>query len=460
MDIMTLIPQFGGLIWTIAAFILALSVIVAIHEYGHYIVGRWSGIHADVFSIGFGPVLYSRVDKRGTRWQFAALPFGGYVKFAGDANAASGKDEDAMAKIEHDPAKLRATMHGAPLWARAATVAAGPVFNFVLSIFVFAAVVLTDGVSRDPLTVGEMRPLPSDALWSQPAYKDLDVLQAGDEILTIDGGVMPSTEDQEAYGLFLDELPHQQVLDYTVSRNGLETDVVGPYLMPPVVNGLSPQSAAIRAGLELGDVVVAIDGEPVYAFDELKNAVESGNGATLDLTIWRQGETLEVSLTPKRVDEPTEDAGFETQWRIGIVGGLAFEPATESPGLAQALSGGVAQTWRIIEGSMSGLMHMITGAISTCNLSGPIGIAETSGAMASQGAQSFIWFIAVLSTAVGLLNLFPVPALDGGHLVFYAYEAVSGKPPSDKALRVLMTFGFATVLTLMLFALSNDIFCP
>ncbi len=161
MDITTLIPQFGGLIWTIAAFVLALSVIVAIHEYGHYIVGRWSGIHADVFSIGFGPVLYSRVDKRGTRWQFAALPFGGYVKFAGDANAASGKDEDAMAEIEDDPVKLRATMHGAPLWARAATVAAGPVFNFVLSIFVFAAVVLTDGVSRDPLTVGEMRPLPA-----------------------------------------------------------------------------------------------------------------------------------------------------------------------------------------------------------------------------------------------------------------------------------------------------------
>jgi regulator of sigma E protease len=103
---------------------------------------------------------------------------------------------------------------------------------------------------------------------------------------------------------------------------------------------------------------------------------------------------------------------------------------------------------------------MITGAISTCNLSGPIGIAQTSGAMASQGAQSFVWFIAVLSTAVGLLNLFPVPALDGGHLVFYAYEAVSGKPPSDKALRVLMTFGLATVLTLMLFALGNDLFCP
>lgn len=136
MDISALIPAFGGFAWTIFFFIVALSVIVAIHEYGHYIVGRWSGIHADVFSIGFGPVLWSRMDKRGTRWQIAALPFGGYVKFAGDANAASGKDADAIEAVAEDPVALRRTMHGAPLWARAATVSAGPVFNFALSILV------------------------------------------------------------------------------------------------------------------------------------------------------------------------------------------------------------------------------------------------------------------------------------------------------------------------------------
>ena len=123
------------------------------------------------------------------------------------------------------------------------------------------------------------------------------------------------------------------------------------------------------------------------------------------------------------------------------------------------MQGGLIQTYGVISGSLSGLWHMITGAISTCNISGPIGIAETSGAMASQGAQSFIWFIAVLSTAVGLLNLFPIPALDGGHLVFYAYEAVAGKPPSDAVLRVLMAIGVAMILTLMVFALGNDLFC-
>ena len=227
-----------------------------------------------------------------------------------------------------------------------------------------------------------------------------------------------------------------------------------------MITGVSPQSAAFAAGLATDDVIVAIDGNPIFAFDQLKAAVEGGNGAPMDLTIWRSGETLSVTLSPKRVDEPQPDGGFKTEWRIGIAGAMAFEPLTETPGIGTALWNGVEQTGRIIQGSLSGLGHMITGAISTCNLSGPIGIAQTSGAMASQGAQSFIWFIAVLSTAVGLLNLFPVPALDGGHLVFYAYEAVSGRPPSDKALRVLMSVGLALVLSLMAFALTNDIFCP
>ena len=165
-------------------------------------------------------------------------------------------------------------------------------------------------------------------------------------------------------------------------------------------------------------------------------------------------------MTPKATDVPQDDGSFERFYRIGIVGGSAFEPATDAPGFGAAVTSGVENTWRIITGSISGLKAMIVGHISSCNLSGPVGIAQASGAMASQGAQSFINFIAVLSTAVGLLNLFPIPALDGGHLVFYAYEAVTGKPPSDKALRVLMTVGLALVLSLMVFALGNDLFCP
>ncbi|MEL7097769.1 MAG: RIP metalloprotease RseP [Pseudomonadota bacterium] len=444
-----LIPAFGGLAWTLLAFVVALSIIVAIHEYGHYIVGRWSGIHADVFSIGFGPVIYSRVDKRGTRWQIAALPLGGYVKFAGDANAASGKDEDAMEAAAEDPAALRRTMHGAPLWARAATVAAGPVFNFVLSIAVFAAVLMSAGETRDPLTVGELRPMPNA----------VEGLRAGDVILQIEGLDVPAAGSEE-YGSFLEALPSKPVLDYTVERDGDRILTQGPYLLPPLAVGVSPQTAAMEAGLQEGDVITAVNGTPIHDFEQLRDAVEGSGGAALDLSVWRAGETLQKQMTPKRTDEPAPDGGFRTEWRIGVAGGWSFEPATERASLASAIEGGIAQTWRIIDGSITGLGYMISGAISTCNLSGPIGIAQTSGAMASQGVVDFIWFIAVLSTAVGLLNLFPIPALDGGHLVFYAYEAVTGKPPSDTALRILMAAGLALVLSLMVFALGNDIFCP
>ena len=165
---MDFLPQFGSFAFTMLAFIAAISIIVAVHEYGHYIVGRWSGIRADVFSIGFGPVLLSRKDRRGTQWQIAALPFGGYVKFAGDANAASVGADAAVT-----PA--RNTMHGAPLWARAATVVAGPLFNFILSIAIFAGVVLVSGQATDEPRVGAPRDLP-------PVYQSLE---AGDLILAL-----------------------------------------------------------------------------------------------------------------------------------------------------------------------------------------------------------------------------------------------------------------------------------
>ena len=449
MDFVSLIPQFGGVVYTLLAFVVALSVIVAVHEYGHYIVGRWSGIHPEVFSLGFGPVLYSRVDRRGTRWQVALLPFGGYVRFKGDSDAASGKDAEAMAAASMDPAELRQTMHGAPLWARTATVAAGPVFNFAMSIAVFAAIFLLRGVATDPLTVGEFKALP------QGSYE----LQVGDQIEAIAGVTAPSFDDSEAWSAFVDGVPSQPVLTYSIRRDGQAMDVQGPYLFPPHISQVAPRSAAMDIDLAADDVIMAVDGTPIFAFDQLKQAVEASDGKPLLLDVWRDGQMLEFALAPRRTDEPQPDGGFITHWRIGIVGGMAFVPATEAAGPFEAIGGGVSQTMRIVQGSLSGIWHMITGAISTCNMSGPLGIAETSGAMASQGAQSFVWFIAVLSTAVGLLNLFPIPALDGGHLVFYAYEAVAGKPPSDTALRILMAAGLVMILSLMVFALGNDLFC-
>ncbi|KAE9628549.1 RIP metalloprotease RseP [Parasedimentitalea maritima] len=449
MDVVSLIPQFGGFLYTLTSFVVALSVIVAVHEYGHYIVGRWSGIHAEVFSLGFGPVLWSRVDRHGTRWQVALLPFGGFVKFLGDANAASGKDEEAMADAEGDEALLRRTMHGAPLWARSATVAAGPIFNFVLSTLIFAGIFMAQGTPRDTLTVGELLPIPGL----------VNELQEGDEVVSIAGLEVPSLEDGTSWAAFRNQIPSEQPLDYGVRRDGVEVTVSGPNLAPPYVHSVAPRSAAADIELVPGDIITAVDGEPIVAFDQLKVIVENAEGRVLLLQVWRTGQTIELALAPRRIDEPQPDGSFATKWRIGISGGLAFSPATKSVAPLDALTAGSSQVWMVVETSLSGLKHMITGAIDTCNLSGPLGIAETSGAMASQGAKSFIWFIAVLSTAVGLLNLFPIPALDGGHLVFYAYEAVVGKPPSDLAMRVLMTLGFGAILTLMVFALGNDIFC-
>jgi regulator of sigma E protease len=433
---------------TILAFVVALSVIVAVHEYGHYIVGRWSGIRADVFSLGFGPVLFSRRDRHGTRWQVAALPFGGYVKFLGDSDAASGKDGAAMADMP--PERLRQTMHGAPLWARTATVAAGPVFNFILSIVIFSAVMMAGGKTAEPLTVGEMKPLPVQGI----------ELRAGDEILSVAGMALPAPGSGESYDAVLDALPREPLLDYEVRRDGARMTVRGPHLMPPLVGGVSPQSAAFDAGLRAGDVITSVNGRPIVAFAGLKKIVEGSDGAPLLLDVWRGGKALSLTLVPRRTDEPRPEGGFRTEWRIGVAGAMAFEPATEALGPVEALGAAVAQTWMIVESSLSGLYHMVTGAISSCNMSGPIGIAEVSGAMASQGVQSFIWFIAVLSTAVGLLNLFPVPVLDGGHLVFYAFEAVAGRPPSARALRVMMSVGLTLILSLMLFAVFNDIFGP
>lgn len=445
MDIIGLIPSFGGVLYTIAAFVIALLIIVAVHEYGHYIVGRWTGIHAEVFSLGFGPVLWSRVDRRGTRWQLAALPFGGFVKFLGDSDAASGKDADAIANM--DPDTRRHTMHSAPLWARASTVAAGPIFNFIMSIAIFAAVIGVRGTASDPLTIAALHPVPL-----------AQGLQAGDEILAIGGSKTPELENLGSY--VADELSDDMAQTYTVRRDGRELDVAGIHPYPAIVQAVSPGSAAIDAGLEAGDFIQSVNGEIVETFAALREIVGNSEGNALTLGIWRDGQDVQVILLPRRMDLPLAEGGFETRWLIGITGGMAFVPETESPGVLGSLGYGVEQTYFIVKSSLSGLYYMATGAISSCNMRGPIGIAQTSGEVASQGLTSFIWFIAVLSTAVGLLNLFPVPVLDGGHLVFHAYEAVAGRPPSDRALRVLMAIGLTLILSLMVFALSNDLTCP
>ncbi len=321
-------------------------------------------------------------------------------------------------------------------------------FNFILSFLIFAALLMFRGVAADPITVDEVRQLPTEIAGG---------LQAGDVILEIEGEEVPEISEFTDFAREFDAKP---TLVYTVERDGRVMEVDGPWLYPIYVAGLTPGWAAEKAGLREGDVITGVDGLPVFDFSELQDIVGDSEGAPLTLEVWRDGETLTFSMTPARRDLPLPDGGFETRWLIGLNGGLVFEPAATTPSIGTAMTYGIDQIQFIITSSISGLYHMIAGKISTCNLSGPIGIAETSGQAASQGWFSFIYFIALLSTAVGLINLFPIPVLDGGHLVFYAFEAVAGRPPSDRALRYLMAGGLTIMLSLMLFAVTNDLFCP
>ena len=439
MELSQFIGLLGGGGFTIIAFIIALSVIVAIHEYGHYIVGRWCGIHAEVFSIGFGPVLLSRTDRHGTVWQIAALPFGGYVKFLGDANAASVGSDTPEQTV--DP---RRTMAGAPLWARAATVAAGPIFNFILAILIFAGYLMSLGKPVDPATFAGEHPLPAEMV---------SELRAGDELIAVGGIELGAAE--------IADLPVVERQIYTVGRDGDVLTVEGPPLVPSRISGLTPRSAADEAGLKIDDVIVGIDGNSIAAFDQIVEAVTAAEGDPLELRVWRDGQELDFTLAPRRSDLPLPEGGFETRWLIGISGNVFFEEMTERVGVWEALTQGTEQLWWRITTSLSGLWHIITGGISTCNLSGPVAIAQASGSMASQGGGSFILFIGMLSAAVGLLNLFPIPVLDGGHLVFYAYEAVARRKPTERALQVLMFAGLTVIGALMIFALLNDlVLCP
>jgi regulator of sigma E protease len=449
-DILATVLGTGGFVWTLAFFILAIGIIVFVHEYGHYIVGRWSGIHAEVFSLGFGPVLFNRTDRRGTQWQIAAIPLGGYVKFKGDSDAASGKDAAAIAGLSAN--EKRHTMHGAPLWARSATVAAGPIFNFILALVVYWGLILWTGVATERPVIGTVATLPGAV---QP-------LAPGDQVLALNG---VETPDLESYLVAARDLPAAASVDYRILRDGSEQMVTAAHPMPPLVASVQLKSAAIAAGLAEGDVILAANGQPVTAFGQLPPIVEGLAGAPVPLTIWRadgsdKGTVFDITITPNRRDLPKAEGGFETRWLIGLTGGLLFEPELRRPGLFEALGLAVENAWFAGVTSLSGLWNVVTGTISSCNISGPIGMAQVMGQAATQGLEYYITMLAVMSLGIGLINLFPIPVLDGGHLVFHAYEAVFRRPPPDGALKVLMTMGLIIVLGFMAYALTNDVTCP
>ena len=439
-------PQFGNFVITVLAFVLCLSVIVFVHEFGHYFIGKISGIHAEVFSIGFGPVIISAYDKRGTKWQLAAFPLGGYVKFLGDKNPASSPDPEIDKRDEQN--LLRKSMHGAPLWARFITVAAGPLFNFIFSGLIFFLIFMDQGMTKLPLTVDKTFDTPYEQKFEK-----------GDIVRSVNG--LKINNDLKKLNDQLGGVFANKPLTYLVERNGILITLENIIQNPPRISQVLPKSSAISAGLEKGDLILSLNSREIKNFNEIKDFVEASQGEGFIVEYWREGLVYETRLTPQIVDVPIETGGFERIYRVGIVSDyFPFQPAMTKQSISWAFLSSIKSIYLIMEGSVKGLYHIVFGNISSCNLSGPISIAETSGQMVKQGSLNYLWFIAVLSTAIGMINLFPIPVLDGGHLMFFTVEALIGRKPNQKIVNTFMALGFALLVGLMLFSVLNDFLCP
>ena len=363
------------LVGYIVPFILVLSLLVFVHEMGHYLVGRWSGIRVMAFSVGFGPELVGFTDGHGTRWKLSAIPLGGYVRFFGDEDASS---KPNLAHLSTMSAEDRArSFPGAKLWKRAATVAAGPIANFILAIGIFAVLF---------------------SLYGKP-------------------------------------------------------------IADPVVAEVKPGSAAAEAGIVPGDLLVAIDGNKVVTFDDVRRYVGVRPEMPIVVTIRRGGESMDLPMVPKRTEIADQ---FGNKIELGVIGIVTSQESgnfrTEQFTPLQAVGAGALQSWHIVTGTFDYLSNVVTGRMKADQLGGPIRVAQASGQMASLGFAAVLQLAAVLSVSIGLLNLMPVPVLDGGHLMFYAIEAIRGKPASAAVQEIAFRIGFALILMLMVFATWNDTF--
>jgi regulator of sigma E protease len=364
----------GFLHWLIYAgpiFVISLSILVFVHEFGHFWVARRCGVKIEAFSIGFGPELFGWTDRLGTRWRIALLPLGGFVKMFGDADASSRPDLKAAALMDMDARRVSFTHK--KLWQKSLIVAAGPAANFLFAIAVMTVLYAT---------IGE------------------------------------------------------------------------PYT-PPVIGSVRAGSAAEKAGLQSGDVVESIDGVSIRRFEELRLAVLSGNGDPVALSLKRNGQPMTLIATPEVVEEK-DILGNKTK-----VGQLGIYQSSESVlrhvDPITAVWRATGETWTIASGSLSTIGQMIIGRRSADDLSGPIGIGQVIGAVSHEGFIPLVNLVALLSISLGLINLFPIPVLDGGHLLFYAIEAVSRRPVSERALAFGFRVGFAVIVSFFVFVMWHDL---
>jgi len=364
-------------LYYVIGFPLLLGPLVTIHELGHYIVGRWFGVHAEAFSVGFGKEIWGFTDKRGTRWKLSTLPLGGYVQFKGDMNPASIPDAEAVAKASAE--ERRGSFHHAALWKRALIVFAGPATNILLTLAIFAGFFALYG-----------KPVPADA----------------------DGQL-------------------------TVAQ-------------------FAEISPARAAGIEVGDRIVAIEGERMEDFRDVQDSIMFYPGRTLDITIERDGAEQTFAVPVRSVEMEDRFGNVSKVGLIGVASGAAgfeFEPQ----GITSSLGLAVDHSIGIVKMMVTGIGQIFTGERSVQELGGPVKIAKFSGEQLSLGAMAFINFVALISLNLAFINLLPIPALDGGHLAFYAAEAVRRKPVGPRGTEVAYRAGVALVLMLMVFVTINDL---
>ncbi len=365
----------GGFFFGAAAFLFVLSIVVFVHEMGHFLVARWCGVKVSAFSLGFGPEIYGFDDKHGTRWRFAWIPLGGYVKFMDDENGASMPMRDRLAKMT--PEERAVSFHAKPLWQKAAVVAAGPIANFLMAIAIFAVFLMT----------------------------------------------------------------------------------VGTYTTSARVDDLVPGGAAERAGFKPGDVILAINGRPLDSFIELQQRVTDNVGAKMAFLVKRQNAEVELTATPELTEVDDGIGGKAKVGRLGIKQTQAKQDVVHKVyGPIDAIVLGTEKSFGIVRSTFAYLGNVIKGHQSADQLGGPARIADASSKIAKLGLDQLIYFMAFISVSVGMINLFPVPVLDGGHLAFYAIEAIRGKPLSEDTQELAFRVGFGLIMALMLFAFWNDRF--
>jgi regulator of sigma E protease len=449
--------EFVAALWNyILPFLVILTILVFVHELGHYYVARRNGVRVEAFSIGFGPELFGWNDRHGTRWRFALVPLGGFVKMFGETDKAA---EEVEAKAPLSAKALRAeSFYHKRVGQRAAIVFAGPFVNYVFAIIVLTALFAIGGQSYTPAIVGQVTP-------DGPAAKA--GLKTGDRLLKVNGRSVERFEEvlqavalrpAESIELVIERegSPHTLLLASGTrvlkDKRGNEQPVgdigIAPYV-PAAIGRIVPGGAADESGIEVGDVVLRIAGQNVSTFEDIRRAVSANPGRALEFEVRREDRVVPLTVVPR-----AHVSGAETVGVIGVSPEVGFRKRRD---VLSSFVQAVRETYNLTIATFTAISQMISGTRSTKDISGPLRIAELSGDLAQTGAYTFFWFLGVLSLHLCLINLLPVPMLDGGHLLFYGIEAVLGRPLGAKAQEYGFRIGLALVLTLMVFATWNDL---